>query len=67
LLVDDDLGADFTTLNRLSFRSGFPTLGSQQIDDALIATLPEPGSALSAVVALVVVAWLGQRGRRGRS
>jgi hypothetical protein len=56
LLVDDDLGADFTTLNRLSFRSGYPTLGSQQIDDVLIATLAEPGSELSAAVALVAIA-----------
>jgi hypothetical protein len=26
LLVEDDLGADFATLDRLSFRSGYPTL-----------------------------------------
>jgi hypothetical protein len=61
LLVEDDLGADFGTVERLSFRTGYPTLGAQQIDDVRIAPLPEPGSALSAVVALVTLAWLGRR------
>jgi hypothetical protein len=64
VLVDDDLGADFTTLDRLTFRTGWGTLGAQQIDDIRIAALPEPGSALCAVAALVTLACLGQRGRR---
>jgi hypothetical protein len=64
VLVDDDLGADFTSLDRLTFRTAEPTLGAQQIDDIRIAALPEPGSALCAVAALVTLACLGQRGRR---
>jgi len=64
VLVDDDLGADFTTLDRLTFRTAGPTLGAQQIDDIRIAALPEPGSALCAAAALVTLACLGQRGRR---
>jgi len=38
-LVSDSLGADFTTLDRITFRSAFSTRGAFQIDDVEIAPL----------------------------
>jgi hypothetical protein len=39
LLVDESLGADFTTLDRMTFRSAFPTTGAFHIDDVAISPL----------------------------
>lgn len=39
LLVEDSLGADFETLDRITFRSALPTTGAFQIDDVAISPL----------------------------
>jgi hypothetical protein len=39
LLVDESLGADFTTLDRMTFRSAFTTMGAFHIDDVAISPL----------------------------
>jgi len=61
LLVDDDLGADFSALDRLSFRTGFSALGAQQIDDVRIAMLPEPSPGWLAAASVASLAWRARR------
>jgi hypothetical protein len=39
MLVDEPLGADFESLDRITFRSGFPTTGAFQLDDVAISPL----------------------------
>jgi hypothetical protein len=64
VLVDEALGADLSSIDRISFRAAFASSGSQQIDDVRISVLPEPGGAAPAGGAIVALGAIARR--RGR-
>lgn len=54
-------GADFTSLDRITLRSGFATTGATQIDDVQILQVPEAGAFASAIAALATVGLIARR------
>jgi len=67
MLVDEALDADFTSLDRITIRSGFPTTGASQVDDVEILQVPEAGPLASAMAALATVCAIRYRRRASRS
>jgi len=54
-------GADFTSLDRITLRSGFATTGATQIDDVQIVQVPEAGAFASAMAALSALGLIARR------